>query len=295
MGIRIKSIRDIDTFPDLRQIKNDIHQEGRGSKVFHIHEDSCPALKRRKISWAGITLATDQYQIMRCAMDMNVIKVCLRGVGEVWTRGKWHRVTPGMAFATPARHFQAFRGVKGHPWDFAWIIYREKESETEPFWENLTELTFFHVDPRPWEYILQGLYHEVFSGQSSDLAEHWVELLHSYTKRLLFTNQHTRLWALWQAVQANLEHHWTLPDLEKKSGFRQENLRRICQSELGISPMQQVTHLRMQHAIALLASGNKMTTVAEAVGYDNPFAFSNAFRRTIGQPPSKFQIHRTRK
>jgi AraC-like DNA-binding protein len=55
--------------------------------------------------------------------------------------------------------------------------------------------------------------------------------------------------------------------------------------------MQQVTHLRMRHAAALLSSESyPIIAVAARVGYDNPFAFSAAFKRSIGLAPSAYRM-----
>ena len=49
------------------------------------------------------------------------------------------------------------------------------------------------------------------------------------------------------------------------------------------------THLRMSHAVSLLTAGGKIADVAHQSGYDNPFAFSTAFKRVMKKSPSKFR------
>ena len=56
--------------------------------------------------------------------------------------------------------------------------------------------------------------------------------------------------------------------------------------------MRQVTYLRMRHAAELLASSDdKIESVANQVGYKNPFVFSTTFKKWIGWRPSE---HRAR-
>jgi YesN/AraC family two-component response regulator len=56
--------------------------------------------------------------------------------------------------------------------------------------------------------------------------------------------------------------------------------------------MHHVTWLRMRKACELLATTNlKVETVANTVGYQNPFVFSNTFKKWIGWRPSE---HRSR-
>ena len=54
--------------------------------------------------------------------------------------------------------------------------------------------------------------------------------------------------------------------------------------------MSHVTALRMRQAMALLASKSyTVETVAQQVGYENPFAFSAAFKRHQGISPSEYR------
>jgi len=54
--------------------------------------------------------------------------------------------------------------------------------------------------------------------------------------------------------------------------------------------MHQVIFMRMQRAAEILAStDDKVEAVAAAVGYSNSFAFSVAFKRWMGWPPSEFR------
>ena len=65
--------------------------------------------------------------------------------------------------------------------------------------------------------------------------------------------------------------------------------RRFKQST-GQTPGQFITHLRMQHAKALLlTTDNSIIAVGMDVGYDNPSHFSSAFRRATGFSPSQFR------
>jgi AraC-like DNA-binding protein len=56
--------------------------------------------------------------------------------------------------------------------------------------------------------------------------------------------------------------------------------------------MKQVAMLRMRHAAVLLAhDAYSVEAVAGRVGYDNPYAFSTAFKRYMGVPPSRYRQH----
>ena len=94
----------------------------------------------------------------------------------------------------------------------------------------------------------------------------------------------------WERVSTNLADHWTLAKLAKEAGYSNEHLRRLCQRQLGRSPMHQVTNLRMRRAAELLAATDRtIESIALEVGYHTPFVFSNAFTKWIGWRPSEYR------
>jgi AraC-like DNA-binding protein len=59
---------------------------------------------------------------------------------------------------------------------------------------------------------------------------------------------------------------------------------------VGHAPMQYLTGWRMQVAARLLAEGApKVSAVAREVGYDSEAAFSRAFKKIAGVPPSAWR------
>ena len=96
--------------------------------------------------------------------------------------------------------------------------------------------------------------------------------------------------SLWGALNADLARAWSLDDLARLACMNKENLRRVCQRELGMSPMRYLTSLRISRAAELLTStSDKLLSVAERIGYSDPFAFSVAFKRQTGMAPSEFR------
>ena len=89
---------------------------------------------------------------------------------------------------------------------------------------------------------------------------------------------------------AKLDAPWTLGELARRVHLSDEHLRRLCLRELGRSPMQHLTYMRMQRAQALLEiSDDKLEVIAPQVGYDSALVFSRAFKRWIGMIPSDYR------
>jgi transcriptional regulator GlxA family with amidase domain len=140
-------------------------------------------------------------------------------------------------------------------------------------------------------HAIRGLIAEQSAGAHPGALHHWMELIHGYVVRFAQPwHVDDRLTKLWQAVAQNPAHPWTLSALAERAHCSGEHLRRLCRKQLGRSPMQQVTHLRIRHGATLLSeTDHKLEVIADLVGYANPFVFSNTFKRWTGLRPSEYR------
>ena len=265
----------------IQQKLREIQQVGKRTRELLIHPEHCPALRKYHIVLAGISLTTPQFRFVRFQPTEFQIMVGLRGKGRVWMRDRWQSCPAGKAYCTPPGPINAYNGAAG--WEVGWVIYKPFASLA------MREPTLVEVDPRPLGYVLYGLHHEITTRRDPALLEYWTELLHAQASRIVESQHPTRLWRLWRKVQSDLAFDWSLSRLADTAGVGPEYLRRLCLREIGMSPIRQVTRLRMQQAISLLSEGYKVSAIAHAVGYDNAYAFSTAFKRITGRPPSHFR------
>jgi AraC-like DNA-binding protein len=92
--------------------------------------------------------------------------------------------------------------------------------------------------------------------------------------------------SLWNRVAFALDEKWTSSRLAEASGFSPTHLNRLCRELLGLSTMRQLNALRMERARELIRSTDyPVHQVAGLVGYEDPFAFSTAFKREFGMSP----------
>jgi transcriptional regulator GlxA family with amidase domain len=148
----------------------------------------------------------------------------------------------------------------------------------------------------PLRSAIEGLNHERNGIAEPVLIQKWADLVRAYVSRLAQpAGEPDRLHLLWKRVAADLAKSWSLSELAREAGYSREHLRRLCKKQLGRSPMHHVIYLRMRRAAELLAATNKtIHAVAEEVGYQNPFVFSNAFTRWIGWRPSEYRRKKAR-
>ena len=91
-------------------------------------------------------------------------------------------------------------------------------------------------------------------------------------------------------LNAHFDQPTRLEDLAAWAGFSAQHLNRRFRAQLGVTPLQYLTQLRMQHAAALLADGRlTVQAVAERVGYEDPYYFSRLFKQHMGQSPAQYR------
>lgn len=261
------------------QTFREIHQIGRHTRENIINPEVCSAFRRHGILLAGQSRASPGFRFVRPNPGMVQLLACLGGSGRVLVDGNWTECRAGQAYLTPADQPHAYQS--GSLWRLAWVIF-----DPESFPGECRMPTLRAFDPRLLDAALAGLQTECSTSADPIAQEQWSSLVQHYAMRAFRDDLAPRLWPVWQHVREKPAHPWTLKELARTSGMSEESLRLRCRLECGTSPMAQVTTLRMQHACSLLTLGLKVEYIARTVGYENPFAFSTAFKRCLGKPPS---------
>ena len=92
------------------------------------------------------------------------------------------------------------------------------------------------------------------------------------------------------ALHRSPERDWSLESLAREAGLSRTAFAERFTQFVGQPPMQYLAKWRMQLAATRLRSGtDPVAAVAQRVGYDSEAAFSRAFRKTLGMPPSHWR------
>jgi AraC-like DNA-binding protein len=84
-------------------------------------------------------------------------------------------------------------------------------------------------------------------------------------------------------------YHWTIEELARDVGLSRSVLAERFTDLLGMPPMQYLAKWRMQIASGLLSRGGNIADVAAETGYGSEAAFSRAFKKLTGVPPSAWR------
>ena len=95
------------------------------------------------------------------------------------------------------------------------------------------------------------------------------------------------------ALHRSPARDWTLEALAHEVGLSRSAMAERFTQFVGHPPMQYLTSWRMQLAANYLMSGtDSVAEVADRVGYESEAAFSRAFKKVVGTPPSHWRKRR---
>lgn len=104
---------------------------------------------------------------------------------------------------------------------------------------------------------------------------------------------HPNLGRAMRAIHADPSRNWTVESLAREAALSRTTFAETFAKHAGVTPMQYVTDLRMQHARKLLTSDRNVAAVGEAVGYRSEAAFNRAFRKAWGIAPGAYRRNRS--
>lgn len=265
---------------------------GPRTRRWTLEAGECPELTVHRIARLGIDVAHAPYNRVRLRPVGSFIIACLEGEGRMLLEGRWQRVVSGDLCMAPPRVLNALHAIPGKRWTFAWLRYEEP-----PFVKPLIGADSPLRLRSGAEHLgraLSGLRAEWEAERDPTLVHHWVSLLQGLASRLARPwRSSSRVAEVWETVVRDLATDWKLDTLARACSLSAEHLRRICRRELGRTPMEHVTYMRMQRAQELLeATEEKLEAIAEQVGYHSSTVFSRAFAHFVGMTPSQYRARR---
>jgi AraC-like DNA-binding protein len=269
------------------------HIWGDDSRLTVVRAEHCEALAARHIAHVAVMDAAEPYTIVRTNLSGAYMHVCLGGEGRTLLDGRWYAHKAGMTSFAPAHVLHAFHCTPGQRWQVCWVRFMPSASRSA---ENAVAPGMTLFDGRALEHAILGLASEMQGAVDPGSCAMWVEMIERYVERVVEPWQREpRLVGLWNTVQQDLGRAWTLADMARLARTSEEHLRRLCQKSLGRSPGKQLVALRIAQAAHHLAtSGESVEVIARGVGYVNPFAFSNTFKRVTGFRPSDYRTRHRR-
>jgi AraC-like DNA-binding protein len=267
---------------------------GARTRRWVLTDAECPELKVHRIARLGIDRAWAPYQRVRLRPSGSFLLACMEGEGRMYLEGRWQRVGAGQLCLAPPRAANALHAIAGKPWVFAWLRYEEPLA-VKPLVGAESPLRL-RDSSEPIAAAIGGLRAEWQreGGAQAAICHHWISLVQLLAERAASPwRSGTRVRAIWEVVASRLGEDWTLGSLAEGCHMSPEHLRRLCQRELGRTPMAHLATMRMLRAKELLETGDdKIEAIAAEVGYRSAAVFSRAFVRWVGVTPGQYRQQR---
>lgn len=256
-------------------------------------------LREAGVILAGVSDLSPSYLINRPRCPFHAALFVTGGTGYCRVAEEKIELSARRLLLRPAKSDHHYHS-SGASWRMVWFHLEDNER-----WGHLRD---FQVGPRVshagpnLEHAMRQLIYETISGapNSDRIAKLQAEIILRHLDRELNSEASPavkeldgRLDRLRDRVNAHPRRPWTVAELAREMNLSVPHFSRICRQRLGLSPMRMVTRLRMELARELLRDSPwTVYQVAEHVGYQNPFAFSAAFKRDTGQNPREFREKR---
>lgn len=91
-------------------------------------------------------------------------------------------------------------------------------------------------------------------------------------------------------MQGSLREKLGMEELAARIGFSEEHFIRLFRAELGMTPFQYYTRLKIEAACGLLTGGRMAVgSIAGYFGFENQFHFARVFRKCTGLSPTEYR------
>ncbi|MEI8340960.1 MAG: AraC family transcriptional regulator [Verrucomicrobiota bacterium] len=259
---------------------------GKETKEWVIRKANCLAMVPHGLHDISHTRAGSMYHGVRGKWPLFMIIVSSAGAGRVRIAGGEWILRAGEALLIPPGLPHDMAAMEGG-WVFSILNY-------DPgLWTGMMPSAprSLPIHAQPLDALIEAFYLEYHADRDPVLLRQLTDIIHTKVLRLSNPDQTAgRLWPIWQRVLEEPDFAWNLGSLACLAHLSEEHLRRISRAEVGRSPMEQVTWLRLQEAARLLLSENHLIEdVAHRVGFESERAFRAAFNRAFDCAPSVYR------
>lgn len=222
--------------------------------------------------------------------DFYLIHYILSGEGIFRRGSETYALKAGSMFLIRPGELTFYKADTKNPWRYSWIGFNGSRCE------KFLDSTAFSGG-RCWAEVpyLEGSFKNLKSTESDELR--LVAVLYEIFSLLQKHNSETRTVDYVNATVDYMKANYALPikieEIADTIGIDRRYLCRMFSAELGVSPKEYLTALRMERAKSLLLFGGiSVMEVARSVGYEDAFNFSRMFKNRYGVSPAHFAGNR---
>lgn len=167
--------------------------------------------------------------------------------------------------------------IRGYDLPFGQVFYPDDPGEIAELYRKIMR-EFNGNDPHR-EELLDGYVRELL-----------IKLSRSVHKEPVPGGEREKLQQLHWEILSHPERCWTVEEMAKAVSLSSSRLYALYRQCYGTSPMKDVIRCRVEQAKSmLLDSTMPLQTIAERLGYSNPYHFIRQFKSQTGMPPGAYR------
>ncbi len=225
------------------------------------------------------------------------------GAGEFRTRRDSFSAPPGAVVLYAPGDLQDYRtSPRAEHWDLTWVHFRPRPNweawlqwprheiglRTLDLSEDESHEPFRAALLRMWQFSRRGIPGALdFAFNALEEALLWANVVVSRTGS---APPDERVRQAADYLSAHLREPFRLQKLAARCDLSVSRLAHLFKAQTGDTPQQFLEIQRIRHACQLLRLTElSVAAIAREVGYEDPFYFSNRFRRRVGHSPLQFR------
>lgn len=231
-----------------------------------------------------------------------ILHYVIDGQGRLTLHGKEYLIQGGEAFIIYPQELAYYEADEKNPWRYVWVVFDGPKAE-----EVLRSVGI--NEEQPMFYPADGGT-ELLSGMERLLYDHEQELktiANMYHLLQVMENETTKVETkvpkpqqyYVEQIRRYIEYRYAedvkVSELAEHCGLNRSYMTKCFTEGTGMSPKEYLMQYRMKKAKELLKKEDlPVSTVAYAVGYSDPLAFSKSFKKREGVSPQSYRENRTR-
>lgn len=272
-----------------------------------IRESRNPFLSNLILTKIGCFENAKGHGITRIAIDEYIVIYCIDGKGTAFSGGLLRNVYPGDIVLLQKNCPHAYYSDDLEPWTILWAHFDGAAVDSFSNLLGVTETDFIKpigIIPEAIS-LLRDSYKTLQTGYSLPNLFHATTLLQEFFSYVIKTRFNSEL-----SVNSTLENvsaseiknildfmsrhiydNLNLEQFASYAGLSKYHFSRLFNNKTGYSPMEYYNRLKIQRACELLdTSSLSIKQISITLSYNNPYYFSEAFKRIIGCSPKSYRL-----
>jgi len=263
---------------------------------------SLPVVQDLHVTDIGHYPSANYHYIERSdGLSETILIYCTSGAGWCKIDGECHTLSEGWALLIPSSVPHVYGSDDDTPWSIYWCHFDGERvrdyrdmlglSRKQPLLYVPDVQLILEVFEEMHSYVNEDYTDDSLVGLSTTLV-HLLGLLrcHQRAPDVQGRRREDKILQSIKYMRKHLDEPCRLDDLAEIAQMSTSHYSHLFKEQTNTSPIQFFIRLKMQRACKLLDTTDQaVQDIAEAVGYDNPFHFSQMFKKVTGKSPTAYR------